>query len=314
MATPATAPQITPKQTADLQATGDFLPRWDPANAEKSLDEIHAYVIAEASNSSNWYWKAKRPKARLSQAIRFSAWILAAVGGLLPVIVSLFGDHLPAKIKPDDGLWASVFLGVAAALYGLDKAFGYSTGWARYVLAATNIRKTLEEFRMDWAELRAKVGTQLTPENVAPLLERAKKFRVDVEALVLQETKDWVTEFQSNTAQTEKDIAAQISTLKTQVDKTIQAKEATGQPGLIELNVTNADKADAGTVQVKLDGPTTVSDSIQPGSTTLAKRGLIPGAYVLHVTGKFAGKDSSVQTTVTIKPGEVAKQQVALPT
>jgi hypothetical protein len=203
----------------DIETEGKFIPTWDPTQPGKSLAQIHSYVIGEASKSADWYWRAKRSKARPAQMIRFLAWILAAVSGLLPVIGYLFKGHIPGGLQLSDGLWASLLLGVAAALFGLDKAFGYSSGWARYVLTATNIRRALEEFRMDWAELMVKAGTPPTAEDAALLIERAKKFRVDVESLVRQETKDWVMEFQSSMAQMEKDVAAQLSTLKTQVDK-----------------------------------------------------------------------------------------------
>ena len=62
-------------------------------------------------------------------------------------------------------------------------------------------------------------------------------FRTEVENQVLQETKDWIMEFQTNTAQLEKDIATQIANLKTQVDKTIAARTAASQPGTIQLTV-----------------------------------------------------------------------------
>lgn len=300
-------------QTKDIKAQLEIVPKWDPADPAKSLDEIHSYVIAEAGRSSDWYWQAKRWKAYPSRIIRFLAWILAAIGGLLPVAGYLLHTYLKVAENLKDGLWASILLGVAAALFGLDKAFGYSSGWARYVLTATSIRKALEEFRMDWAELRAKAGTTLSSENVAPLLERAKKFRVDVESLVLQETKDWVTEFQNSLAQMEKDLATQLSTLKTQVEKTMQAKEAASRPGLIELTVSNAPKADGATVQIRIEGPAVITDKIPAGSTTFAKADVPAGSYVLQISAKVGGKDISAQTAFVVKPGEIAKLQLALP-
>jgi hypothetical protein len=83
------------------------------------------------------------------------------------VIGYLCKSHIPGGLQLSDGLWASLLLGVAAALFGLDKAFGYLSGWARYVLTATNIRRALEEFRMDWAELMVKAGTPPTAEEAA---------------------------------------------------------------------------------------------------------------------------------------------------
>lgn len=292
----------------NIEADQTEIPKWEPGKPIESLAEIHAYVIREAGKSTDWYWKAKRSKAGLSQVIRFFAWILAAVGGLLPVIGSLVGSK-----TLNNGLWASLLLGLAASLLGLDKAFGYSSGWARYVLTATNIRKALEDFRMDWAELMAKAETPLTAVGVAPLIERAKKFRSDVEGLVLQETKDWVTEFQTSMAQMEKDVAAQVTTLKAQVDKTIAAREAAAQPGLIELTVSNADKADGGKVQVRLEGAATVDGELQPGAKTYANESVPVGRYRLSISAKVGGKDVSRQTAVVVKSGEVTKTALDLP-
>jgi hypothetical protein len=83
----------------------------------------------------------------------------------------------------------------------------------------------------------AEAGTSPPAESVAPLIDRARSFRTDVEALVLQETKDWVTEFQNSMVQMEKDIVAQVAALKAQVDKATQAKEAAEQPGSIQLQI-----------------------------------------------------------------------------
>ena len=214
---------VTRGRRGDINPESGIAPKWDPDNPLTSLEKIRAYVIEEAAKSINWYWHAKRSKARPSYIIRFLAWVLAAVAGLLPILGGILTND--TLNKP---LWPSLLLGIAAALFGLDKTFGYSSGWARYVLTATNIRKTLEEFRMDWAQLMAKAGTKPKDEDVAELIARATRFRIDVERLILQETKEWVTEFQTNTAQTEKEITTQLSALKEKVDKPGKPPE---QPG-----------------------------------------------------------------------------------
>jgi hypothetical protein len=106
--------------------------------------------------------------------------------------------------------------------------------------------RTMEEFRLDWAALMAKSGTSPTAENIALLIDRAKKFRIEVDGLVPQETKDWVTEFQNSRVQMEKDVAAQVASLKAQIDKGTQAKVAPEKPGSIQLEIQNASKADSG--------------------------------------------------------------------
>lgn len=296
----------------DIHSEETDIPKWDPENPSDSLKNIFSYVIGEASKSANWYWRNKASKARLSQIIRFTAWILAAVGGLLPLIGSLFGKYFP-QLEFTNSLWASLLLGLAAALLGLDKAFGYSSGWARYVLTATNIRKSLEEFRMDWAELMAKAGTPLkTADQVAPLIERAKTFRSNVEGLVLQETKDWVTEFQSSMAQMEKDVAAQLSTLKAQVDKTIQEKEAASQPGAIQLTIVNPAKAAAGTLKVTLTDSKNQSTQEAVTGSSWAKINLAPGQYQLAVEATVNTVQFVDQKVIIVEPGKTAPAQVTL--
>jgi hypothetical protein len=294
-------------RTRAIASAGSEVPKWDPANPADSLKNVFRYVVDEAGKSTEWYWRNKRWKARLSQFIRFLAWMLTAVGGLLPVIGSLFGST-----KLNNGLWASLLLGTAASLLGLDKAFGYSSGWARYVLTATSIRKTLEEFRMDWAELMANAGNSPTPEQVVALIDRAKKFRVDVEALVLQETKDWVTEFQASMAQMEKDLTAQLASLKTQVDKTIAAREAAAQPGAIQLTIQNSNKAAPGSLKVTLIDSSNQSVQEPVTGSSWGKINVTPGQYQLKLDAIVNGQPVQQQSVVVVKGGQSENVQIAL--
>jgi hypothetical protein len=95
----------------------------------------------------DWYWQKKGSKARRSRSIQFSAVVLPVLGAIIPVAVHFliaFG-HADQLRSVDTGILASLFVGIAASLIGLDRAFGYSSGWARYVLTATSIRKSLQE-------------------------------------------------------------------------------------------------------------------------------------------------------------------------
>jgi hypothetical protein len=294
----------------NIDAHSDDIPNWDPARPEASLTEIHIYVLEEAAKSTQWYWKNKGSKAFLSRLIRFAVWALAAVGGLLPIIGALLEDHFP-NLDLTNGLWASLLLGIAAALLGLDKGFGFSSGWARYVLTATNIRKSLEEFRLDWAVLRAKAGSPLTAENVAPLIERAKQFRSDVESLVLQETKDWVTEFQSTMAQMEKDVAAQLSTLKAQVDKTIQEREAASKRGYVQVTIKDpANKFAKASLKATLfdssNQAVTGAKDLPVTSLTWTSPFVPPGFYHVKVEGTLDGAPFDQTRDATVKSGEKA--------
>lgn len=306
----------------NIESSTSTMPNWDPERPFESLLEIHEYVIQEAANSTKWYWTRKVWKSRCSQTIRFLFWFLAAIGGILPIVGKLFEKFFQRhQLNVIDGLWASLLLAIAAALLGLDKAFGFSSGWARYVLAASNIRKSLEEFRLDWANEMAKAGpaliaasaanTKPSAETVTPLIERAKQFRSEVEGLVLQETKDWVTEFQSTMAQMEKDVATQLSALKTQVDKTIQEREAASKPGYVQLTIKDtANKFAKASLKATLfdssNQPVTIAKDLPVTSLIWTSPFVPPGLYHLKIEGTVDSAPFNQTRDATVKSGEKA--------
>jgi hypothetical protein len=89
-----------------------------------------------------------------SRWLRFLAIALSTAAGILPIAISLLKGKDPALDHLESGLLASLLLGAAAGLVGLDHFFGYSSGWVRYVLTAT-AQGALEEFRMDGHLLNA---------------------------------------------------------------------------------------------------------------------------------------------------------------
>jgi hypothetical protein len=296
-------------QTKNIEAAGPECLTWNCADHAASLQELLKYVESEAQKAINWYWKNKRPKSFCSRATQFSAVVLTSLAAILPIVGVMTGiDRL------QNPLWASLLVGLAAALLALDKAFGFSSGWARYVMAATNIRKALEEFRMDWAVLAAKACPSPTAEQVEALIRRAKEFRVTVEGIVIQETKDWVNEFQANLAQLEKDVTAQLAALRAQAEKAAQVREAAAQPGSIGLTVPNADQADGSKISIRLESASAVvAQEVLTGSKTWARLDLPPAAYRVTVSATAGGRPIAAVAAVIVKPGEVAVAQIPLP-
>jgi hypothetical protein len=235
--------------------------------------------------------------------------LLTAAAGLVPVIVQL-GKNAGMAKGFDSGPLASLFVGIAAALLGLDKAFGYSSGWTRYVLTASSMTKVLHEFRMDWVALAA---APPTTEQQAAMIQRAKEFVSAIQGAVAQETKDWATEFQSNMAQMEKDLKSQLDSLKAQVEKGAKDKEAATKPGAIELTVTNADKTDGFSFDVVLEGQSSRSTGAVSNAKVWTRIDVFPGLYRLGVNAKAKGNTAATSTIVEVKPGETAKPSVTLP-
>ena len=269
-------------------------------------------VELEGQKAIDWYWKAKRWKRIPSQGIQFCALLLTAAAGLVPIIVQLVKN---ARVLAgfDSGPLASLFVGIAAALLGLDKAFGYSSGWTRYVLTASSMTKLLHEFRMDWVALSAAAAVPPTPEQQTVMIQRAKEFVSTIQGLIAQETKEWATEFQSNMAQMEKDLKTQLDSLKAQVEKGAKDKEAATSPGAIELTVANADKTDSFSFEVVLEGQSGKSTESVSNANVWTRINTLPGQYRITINAKSRGNITSTSTIVYVKPGDTAKPSVTLP-
>lgn len=290
------------EQDTNIRPEGQAEPSWDPADPGASLLRVRNYVELEILKSINWYWANKKWKARLSRAIQMSALTFTALAGLVPIIKMLW----PEYFKAESGLWSSLLVGLAAALLGLDKAFGFSSGWARYVLAATSLRVTLEEFRVDWSALAARTSTPPTAEQIETLIQRAKVCLLAAEGVVLQETKDWITEFQSNLAQFERGVRAQLETLSAEGQKAAEERGLAKRPGAIELSVTNAKAG----LEVVLEGAGgVVAKEAVESSSSWARIGVAPGQYKLRVK---SGGAQAREMVVQVNAGETAKPAVDL--
>ena len=273
------------------------------------------YVEREAGNSIDWYWRNKRSKSFFSRIIRFLAITLTAAAGIFPIAVEMLNPlmgYFQLKYQiPHSGLASSLFVGLAAGLYGFDKAFGLSSGWTRYVLTATLLEKTLEQFRLQWTLLMAKTSREPTPDQIEALLACARDFRVGVAQTVLQETKDWVTEFQDNLGQLERETQAQIEDLRARVETSRKNLSDESLPGAVELTVSDATRSDDNSFDVSIDTEKGLLLKETARSTiTWATTGIAPGSYRLLLKAKFGGKEIAVAKVLIIKPGETTSLQI----
>ena len=234
--------------------------------------------------------------------------MLTASAGLVPIVIQVVKNWDRNKlIGFDSGPLASLLVGSAAALFGLDKAFGYSSGWIRYTLTATSMTKLLQEFRMDWLALTA------APEQQAALIQRAKDFVSAIQSSLLQETKEWASEFQNNMAQMEKDLKSQLDALKSQVDKVAKDREDASLVGAIELTVTNADATDGFHFDIVLETKNSRFSESVSNSKVWTNINTTPGQCKVTTYANAKGNPVSSSTILGVKPGETVKASVTLP-
>ena len=162
---------------------------WEDDQKCASLERVFNHAVEHASTVIDWYLAAKQSKKICAQGLRLGAIALSTLGGLFPVIADTIGVS---------AVWATVLLGLAGMCVAIDRFFGCSSAWMRFITAEHNIRQRLNEFQISREQLRASWhSAPPNDEDVQHALALAKSLIVDVETIVLAETAQWRSEFQT---------------------------------------------------------------------------------------------------------------------
>lgn len=175
---------------------------WTPKHARQSADVIYQHVVEDASRSITWYLVARRSKKRWAQRLRVAAIVMVSVAGVLPVLSQIFNDTSSVIIQP---AWSSVALAIAVALVALDRFFGFSSAWARYMATGQAISAALNEFRFDWQQASSQfVAGEPTQDDIKTILDLVKAFTRKTDELIQAETMQWVSEFRETLTEIER--------------------------------------------------------------------------------------------------------------
>ena len=196
-----------PRQSQDIRPAELDSLYWGSDYARRSLDAVYQHAVGIASEAINWYRFARRPKKRWAQRLRVGAIVMVAVAGILPVLSQIFAAGSSVKIPP---AWATVALAIAVALVALDRFFGFSSAWARYMATGQAILAALNQFRLDWQQASSKVPPDgPTQENIDRFLGLAKTLARQTDDLVQAETLQWVKEFRETLTEIERSAQGQ---------------------------------------------------------------------------------------------------------
>lgn len=165
--------------------------KWDEANRDASLDKFYQYVCTEANKAIAWYLDRKASKRIGARTTRLTAILLTSGVAIIPLLASIY----PECINP---VWASVALALAATCILLDRFFGFSSAWMRFLTTEMKIKNLLQSFQFDWQIWRAERNDKnLNKEQLIQGLQMCKEFIEDVNEIVAEEMKTWQSEFQS---------------------------------------------------------------------------------------------------------------------
>lgn len=169
---------------------------WSDGKRAESLKGLRDYVVKEVQQAIDWYIEKRGGKRARAQLFRLAAILLTGLGGLIPLVGKLLAT---SEGNPGiDPLWTAILVGVAGILLLLDKFFGFSSAWVRYVKAEQRISENLKGFRLDYERLA--LGWEPPEPTVKQAIECLALFRsviLTVDRIVQQETDEWIAEFQA---------------------------------------------------------------------------------------------------------------------
>lgn len=274
----------------DLGPTERLQLSWERGKIIGSLEALFERITNEAESAINWYLRAKRPKQRWAVLLRFGSIAFGTIAGIIPILAQILAEDGHPRIQP---AWASVALGFAAAFVLLDRFFGFSSAWMRYMSTELSIRQLTQEFQVDWESNKATwLGSDPTPEQLRATLASFKAFVTQLNTVIRQETDAWIQEFQS--------------TLK-QIDEAAKTKAAVSELGGVTIIVTNGDSCDDGW-NFSLDSGAPVNRR----GRTAALRDLVPGIHIIRMEGVVGGDLKHAEATVSVTSGGSSTAQLTL--
>jgi hypothetical protein len=169
---------------------------WESEHVKQSLQKLHGYVTSEARAAILWYLKKKRVKKRGAQFLRVIAIISIAISGVIPLLSQVTSVNGLFLIAPG---WASISLVIGVSAIGIDRFFGFSTAWMRYLQTELLIQRLLQNFSVDWErQCIALEDRSPSKEEVQSLVMMCKEFLSKTNDIVLNETNEWMVEFRGN--------------------------------------------------------------------------------------------------------------------
>jgi len=279
-------------------------PSWNPGDPAASLQELYTYSESQAQRAIGWYYSRKARKAAFSSWSRLLTIVLTALGGLIPILSALlYRDSTSQLARLSLNQWGYLAVGLAGLSLALDRFYGASSGWMRYITTASVLETLVEEFRFDWIKLQAALGVAPTAmDNVVACLDRLRTFSLAIRAQVEKETQAWVTEFQNTLSQLEQETQKGLEAAREQVRKDVEARQAevravteASRPGAVQLTVAAPVLDDGYTVE--LDGRAWRAGMT---GTTCGLTGVAPGLHEISVIGTVGGKRLQASKVVTI--------------
>jgi hypothetical protein len=218
------------KKAAENLLTYTPLTLWDQQQAQAKLDELYNSALALADDTIRWYHSYRTRKGKWAKGIRVIAVALLVCSTLMPYFASItsFGTK-------------SLYIGYLLAAIGgglllLDRYYGYSTSWIRFVLTGMSLEAQRNSFVEHWQIVYIQ-NQPLSVNSFCFLVNEISMFREAFSNAVKTETETWALEFEQSFKDLATALKSQTEQLKTQFEQRQQTTQSTLQTAVQSVAV-----------------------------------------------------------------------------
>jgi len=164
---------------------------WSPDARANSLDALYTYVENQIYDALRWYYTKKASQSRWSKGLRVAAICLTTFGGVSPLVATAFPASAAQLSAAIDHL-GYVLLALAGGAVALDRFFGYSSSWMRYVATCNRLNRLLVSVQLEWATTKATfTEKELTVEVVRSVIGEFAKHAEELGNIIERESQTW---------------------------------------------------------------------------------------------------------------------------
>ncbi len=169
------------------------LPQVDWTDPDRAISEILNHCLEQAKGVEAWYMRKRTPKRIWGRILRVASILLVGAGVLIPILAQVYTHDGEPVIAPG---WASLALVLAATMVALDRLFGFSTSWTRFIETNMRVERLRHDFEFEWQMLRTEASN--TGAGPAEFLELAREFVLAIDDAVANEVLAWTEEFKAS--------------------------------------------------------------------------------------------------------------------
>jgi hypothetical protein len=291
-------PEDTMTQPDQTDVFAAVLQTPDPAEKLRLLGAIGRERVTQAIA---YYEKGTPTKRWWARTLRGTALILATAAGVAPLATSIVValKNYEIEVLRDLSALSALLAALAVACVAVDKLFGFSAAWMRFLTASLDLQSKRNAFNAQWARACVRAGNSPGRAQVLDCLDMLIAFIATIDETVRNETQSWVAEFRGALTELDKNL-----------DATRAQMSASTLPerGAVEVHVAKVETFEETRWNLQVGDREAV---VLVGSASAAVTQLAPGVLKVAVSARRAGRDIAVERAVSVEAGKVTVVEVA---